>query len=59
MTSLPKPELEDYLRVYYIRRSQHQKDERPPSFNPEYIDQILIQQNMLPWLKSKVRDLLD
>ena len=56
MTSLPKPELEDYLRVYYLRGSQHQKDEWPPSFNVEYIDQILIQQNTLSRQKSKVKD---
>ncbi len=34
--------------MYYCKASQHQKDEWPPSFNIEYISQVLVQQSRMP-----------
>ena len=54
--SLPDPILESYLRVFYSKASQHQKDEWPPSFNVKFIDLILVQQNKMPLARSRAEE---
>lgn len=44
----PDPILETYLRGYYSKGSQHQKDEWPPSFNVKYINLMLVKQKKIP-----------
>ncbi len=46
--TLPDPILETYLRGYYSKGSQHQKDEWPPSFNVKYINLMLVKQKKMP-----------
>jgi hypothetical protein len=54
--SPPEPILEKYLRAFYCKGSQHQKDEWPPSFNIEYINLVLIQQSLMPRQESQARE---
>lgn len=52
---MPEPELEKYLRIYYLRGPQYEKNEWPPSFNVKYIHLVMIQRSAMPWHKSKAK----
>ena len=52
---LPEPLLEKYLRAYYSKGSESQKDDWPPSFHIEYVNLVLVQQKKMPLAKARAK----